>query len=102
MKSYHSADAISAQFRRGTGDEYPRLKQFTHATRVPPPQSPSNTTSEQDTPSGKNRVASQTAQVYKGAQSHDSHLASADELYASMHYVHALGGRVCSHAPPVS
>ncbi|KAH7885808.1 hypothetical protein F5I97DRAFT_1875600 [Phlebopus sp. FC_14] len=92
MKSTRSNTAVSAESHADTvqtGEERPRLKQFTHAARVPPPRSPSNNVAELEVSSGARRVASQTAQVYK--DSHGGHHASIDELRIGMHYVRTLG-----------
>ncbi|KIJ65153.1 hypothetical protein HYDPIDRAFT_27875 [Hydnomerulius pinastri MD-312] len=92
MKSTQSASAASAESHADTvqtGEDRPRLKQFTHASRVPPPRSPSSIAAEPAVSSGARRVASQTAKVYK--DSHEGRHASIDELRIGMHYVRTLG-----------
>ncbi|KAF9219766.1 hypothetical protein BS17DRAFT_377152 [Gyrodon lividus] len=89
-ESIQSASGISAESHTDTlhpGEDRPRLKQFTHASRVPPPRSPSSIAAEPEVSSGTRRVASQTAQVYKEGARHTS----IDELRIGMHYVHTLG-----------
>ncbi|KAG6374704.1 hypothetical protein JVT61DRAFT_4074 [Boletus reticuloceps] len=82
-----SADSHPESLR--PGEERPRLKQFTHASRVPPPRSPSSNVAEPEASSGTRRIASQTAQVYKESQ--EGRHTSIDELRIGMHYVRTLG-----------
>lgn len=82
-----SADSHPDSLR--PGEERPRLKQFTHASRVPPPRSPSSNVAEPEASSGTRRIASQTAQVYKETQ--EGRHTSIDELRIGMHYVRTLG-----------
>ena len=91
-ESLQSTSAVSADSHPDSlrpGEERPRLKQFTHASRVPPPRSPSSNVAEPEAPSGTRRIASQTAQVYKESQ--QGRHTSIDELRMGMHYVRTLG-----------
>lgn len=91
-ESLQSTSGISADSHPESlrpGEERPRLKQFTHASRVPPPRSPSSNVAEPDASSGTRRIASQTAQVYKESQ--EGRHTSIDELRIGMHYVRTLG-----------
>lgn len=90
-ESLQSTSAVSADSHPDSlrpGEERPRLKQFTHAARVPPPRSPSSN-AEPEESSGTRRIASQTAQVYKESQ--EGRHTSIDELRIGMHYVRTLG-----------
>ena len=91
-ESLQSTSAISADSHPESlrpGEERPRLKQFTNASRVPPPRSASSNVAEPEASSGARRIASQTAQVYKESQ--EGRHTSIDELRIGMHYVRALG-----------
>ena len=91
-ESLQSTSAVSADSHPDSlrpGEERPRLKQFTHASRVPPPRSPSSNVAEPEASPGTRRIASQTAQVYKESQ--EGRHTSIDELRIGMHYVRTLG-----------
>ncbi|KIK94995.1 hypothetical protein PAXRUDRAFT_827439 [Paxillus rubicundulus Ve08.2h10] len=91
-ESNQSVSGVSADSHSDTlhpGEDRPRLKQFTHSSRVPPPRSPSSNVVEPEVSPGARRVASQTAQVYKEGQ--QGRHTSIDELRMGMHYVHTLG-----------
>lgn len=90
--SLQSTSAVSADSHPDSlrpGEERPRLKQFTHASRVPPPRSPSSNVAEPEASSGARRIVSQTAEVYKEMQA--GRHTSIDELRIGMHYVRTLG-----------
>lgn len=103
-ESLQSTSAVSADSHPDSlrpGEERPRLKQFTHSSRVPPPRSPSSNVAEPEASSGTRRIASQTAQVYKESQ--EGRHTSIDELRIGMHYVRTLGeGTGTSNVPSVS
>ncbi|KAH7913037.1 hypothetical protein BJ138DRAFT_694374 [Hygrophoropsis aurantiaca] len=94
VRSTQSAGGVSFQSQTETvqtGEERPRLKPFTHATRVPVPSPSAADHAEERDLSARTtrRVASQTAKVFKDG--YDVRQGSIDELRMGMHYVHTLG-----------